>query len=317
MQSSNSEIRNSTGIRKSLFIDSTPLLDDPAALMKRGKEDGYLFFKRLLPPASVLAVAAEMLGVVERHGWRQPHQGPLGRRINLDALNQVPDTHMRSDIGVSMAAYDDVQKLELFHALPHHPNLISFYERFFGEKVLVQPRHVARMITGHLVMVPTPPHQDFPLFQGSTETWTCWIPLGDCPRTMGGLTILKGSNHNGYLPVQPTRGAGGIAAQLCPWESEWVEGDYEAGDILMFTCHTVHKALRCSDKEMIRLSMDIRYQPASQPVDEKSLVPHCDLSWKDVYRDWKNTELQYYWQKLAPQLASWNEGYLKPSRRIC
>jgi len=299
------------------FVDSTPLMDDLAALRGRANEDGFLFFKQFLPREDVLALRAEMLEVVARHGWLQKSQYALSGRINLDAINLVPDESMRDDIGVSIAAYHDAQKLERLHRLPHHPKLKTFYRRFLGRDVFVHPRHIARMATGHRAMVPTPPHQDFPLIQGTDNTWTCWFPLGDCPRSLGGLTMLKGSHQRGYQPIQPAKGAGGIAVPLCPWETEWAEGDYEAGDIITFPSYTIHKALRCLDKELIRLSMDVRYQPVDEPVEEKSLRPHCDLTWEEIYAGWRSEELKYYWQKLPLTIIPWNDTFMQPSRRIC
>jgi len=162
-----------------------------------------------------------------------------------------------------------------------------------------------------------PPHQDFPLIQGTAKTWTCWIPLGDCPRAMGGLTMLKGSHRHGYLPIQPSKGAGGIAVPLCPWETEWVEGDYEAGDIITFPSYTIHKALRCQDKELIRVSLDVRYQSVDEPVEQKSLLPHCDLTWEEIYAGWGSDELKYYWEKVPLSIVPWEDSYMQPSTRIC
>ena len=242
------------------MIDSTPLLRDAEALRARAAEDGYLFFKQLLPKEDVVAVRRDLLAVVDGYGWRKPGQDAEGGVIDLESLNQVPEEEMRLDIGVSTAAYKTAQKVESLHRLPHHPRLIALYEMLFGTEVLVHARHIARMITGHRAMVPTPPHQDFPLIQGTTKTWTAWIPLGDCPRSMGGLTVLRGTHKLGYVPIQPSKGAGSIAAQTCPWETDWVEVEYEAGDVLTFPSFTIHKALRCQQKEMIRLSLDVRYQ---------------------------------------------------------
>ena len=239
------------------FIDSSPLLEegDFDGLRRRGEDEGYLFFAGLLPAEAIRRARRDMLAVVEAYGWRMPGQEPLGGLLDLDALNQVPDEEMRSDIGVSRAAYHDVQKLESFHALPHHPNILAFYRGLFGEEALVHPRHIARMITAHRVMVPTPQHQDFPLIQGSSNTWTCWFPLGDCPRSMGSLTLLRASHKQGYIPIRRTRGAGGIAVQLCRGAKVWVEGDFAEGDVLTFPCFTVHRALPQRHKEQIRLSL--------------------------------------------------------------
>ncbi len=301
------------------FIDSSALLaaGDFAALRQRADEEGYLFFKGLLPLAAVQQVRADMLGVVERYGWRQPGQEASGGLINLTALNQVPDEEMRKDIGVSHAAYHDVQKLESFHQLPHHPALLALYRGLFTQEVFVHPRHIARMITAHRAMHPTPQHQDFPLVQGSPNTWTCWFPLGDCPRTMGALTVLRQSHRQGYIPIQPASGAGGIAVQLCPGEEVWVEGDFVAGDVLTFPCFTVHKALPSQVPDQIRLSIDARYQAIDEPIEEKSLKPHCKLTWEEVYADWPHDSLQYYWHESSPKLSPWDATLLQPAQRIC
>lgn len=300
-------------------VDSSPLLraGDFDALRRRADEEGYLFFRGLLPVEELMRVRADMLAVVERYGWRQPGQDGLGGLIDLAQLNGVPDEEMRSDIGVSHAAYHDVQKLESFHRLPHHPNLLALYRGLFGQEVFVHPRHIARMITAHRVMHPTPHHQDFPLVQGSPNTWTCWFPLGDCPRSMGGLTVLRGSHREGYIPIKPAVGAGGIAVHLCPGETIWVEGDYEAGDVLTFPCFTVHRALASRDKDRIRLSIDARYQAIDEPIEEKSLKPHCKLTWEEVYAGWADENLQYYWKGASPKLSPWDATLLQPARRIC
>jgi ectoine hydroxylase-related dioxygenase (phytanoyl-CoA dioxygenase family) len=308
---------NTTPRQASPMVDSTPLLGDRTALLERAESEGYLFFRNFLPRDEVLALREHMLRVVDRFSWREAGQDALGGRLNLDALNRVPDEAMREDIGVSHEAYAAAQKLEALHALPHHPRLIALYREIFDEDVLVHPRHIARMVTGHRCMVPTPPHQDYPLIQGTARTWTCWFPLGDCPRSMGGLTVLRGSHHEGYLPISPAMGAGGIATQLCAHEVDWVEVDYEAGDILTFPSYTVHRALPSQDKAMIRLSLDVRYQPLSEPVEAKSLLPHCDLSWEEIYADWKDDTFQYYWQKDQPSLSGWDDALLQPGRRIC
>ena len=299
------------------MIDSTPLLKDTDALRTRAGEDGYLFFKQLLPKEDVRAVRRDLLAVVDGYGWRKPGQDAEGGVIDLESLNQVPEEEMRLDIGVSVAAYKTAQKVESLHRLPHHPRLLALYEMLFGTEVLVHARHIARMITGHRAMVPTPPHQDFPLIQGTSKTWTAWIPLGDCPRSMGGLTVLRGTHKLGYVPIQPSKGAGSIAAQTCPWETDWVEVEYEAGDVLTFPSFTIHKALRCQQKEMIRLSLDVRYQSVDEPIEEGSLNPHTELAWEDIYAGWQRDDLKYYWKKHELELIPKEEKYLQPGRRIC
>lgn len=299
------------------FVDSTPLLNDPPALRARAEQDGYLYFKRLLPADALLPVRADLLGVVEKHGWLALGADPLEGRLDVEALSRVPEAEMRTDIGVSHAAYDDVQKLESVHRLPHHPALLALYRTLFEREVLVHARHIIRMISPHPAVFPTPQHQDFPLIQGTSSTWTCWFPIGECSRAMGSLMVSRGSHRLGYLPIEPAKGAGLIAAQTCAGETDWVEGDFETGDVLTFPAFTIHRALPCQFRDRIRLSFDVRYQPLDEPVESRSLLPHCGLTWEQIYADWQSDDLRYYWQNLPLTPADWNPTLLQPSRRIC
>ena len=47
----------------------------------------------------------------------------------------------------------------------------------------------------------TPPHQDYVHLQGTEEVWAAWLSLDDCPRQMGGLTLMPGSHRHGLYPV--------------------------------------------------------------------------------------------------------------------
>ena len=305
----------------SLFKDSSAILFNGMALRERAAQEGYLFFKGLLPAEDILPVRADLLGVVEKCGWLS--QGAESEdTLDLKALSAVPESEMRTDIGVSAVAYDAVQKLESVHRLPHHSKLLALYKTLFDDEVLVHARHIIRMITAHPAVFPTPPHQDFPLVQGTQHTWTCWFPIGNCPRPMGSLTVLRGSHQLGYLPIKPAQGAGGIAAQTCPGEEcheDWIEGDFMLGDVLTFPAFTLHKALPSQFKDRIRLSFDVRYQALSEPVEARSLLPHCGLTWEEIYANWQQGDLKYYWQKLSqpPNLSDWNPALLQPARRIC
>lgn len=303
--------------KRSLFEDATPLLDDPSALRNRAARDGYLFFKHLLPAEPLLELRRQMLEVCSQRGWLAPNHALMEGMIDVEALNRVPEEEMRTDIGVPHEAYRAVQKLELFHTIPHHPKLLSLYQSLFGKEAIPHPRHIARMITPHRSIFPTPPHQDFIHIQGTPHTWTCWFPLGNCPRAMGSLTVLRGSHHKGVVSVAPAKGAGGLAALLCPNEIDWVEGDFELGDILTFSSYTVHRALRSQHRDRIRLSCDIRYQALDEAIHEASLKPHGDYTWEELYEGWKSPAVQYYWQKHNFQMSVWDPSILWQKERIC
>ena len=78
---------------KCMMIDSAPLLGDPEALWTRAEEDGYLFFKQLLPKEDVRAVRRDFLAVVDGYGWRKSGQDEEGGVIDQEALKYYWKKH--------------------------------------------------------------------------------------------------------------------------------------------------------------------------------------------------------------------------------
>jgi hypothetical protein len=117
------------------------------------------------------------------------------------------------------------------------------------------------------------------------------------------LAVLPGSHkidavHDHHFSL----GAGSLAIDTDRLQGQWVTTDYEIGDTLIFLSLTVHQALPNKTADRLRISLDNRYQGLDQPIAEHMLLPHLrshhELTWEEVYRDWKSTDLQYYWKKL-------------------
>lgn len=275
--------------------DSTPLLGRPQELRAKAEEDGFLLFRKLLPVDSILQLRREALLIIQKEGLLSTDHELIEGVADLDACR---DFEAYGVTCVSEEAYRAVQRLPLFHELAHHPRLIEVYGALFGERVLVHPRHIMRMVVPGKGVHPTAPHQDVVYIHGSEDTWTSWIPLGDCSREVGNLSVLKGSHRCGVFPVRRGLGAGGLQCVFEEGDLEWIEVDYQAGDVITFPCKTVHKSLPTQCPDRIRLSLDYRFQPLSQPVHGSSLQPHMNcLDWDEVYRSWSSDELKYYWEK--------------------
>ena len=304
---------------KALFRDSSDLLNSPVDLRVRAEEDGYLFLRDVLPKDLVRELRTQFLEICASYGWLEQGSDGLSGRADTAAIGDIPvDEIAFCGVGIPRQAYEDVQRLELFHAIAHHPSLLAVYSSLFGEKVLPHPRNIARIMRPIASNSPTPPHQDFIHIQGTVDVWTCWFPVGDCPEELGGLSVLRGSHKEGLLPVQKAEGAGNLEVVLCQWEDDWVSGPMAAGDILTFSSRTVHRARPNLMDATIRLSCDYRFQPADGEIEEKSLQPHCQvLSWDDIYRNWGNEDLKYYWQKENLKLSPWDETLRWQKARIC
>lgn len=301
------------------FADSTPLLDRPQELRRRHEEDGFLFFRGLLPREDVLALRTDFLDILHRFGWLDESRGLTEGLADQAAVDAIPKDDIGfCGVGVPREAYEAVQRLESFHALAHHPRLISMYRSIFGADVLPHPRNIARLMLPTGNNAPTPPHQDYIHIQGTTNVRTCWIPIGDCPRQLGGLSVLRGSHKDGVLPVHAAEGAGNLEVYLCNTNYEWVVDDYQAGDVLTFESRTVHKALPNKTGPYVRLSCDYRYQPADEEIEQKSLRTHCNvLDWDEIYRDWSREDLKYYWRRRTLTMGEWDETLHWQKDHIC
>jgi hypothetical protein len=285
------------------FLDSTPVAADAAELRARAARAGYLFFRGLLPAATILALRRQILDLCARHGFLEPGSDPA------DAIAS-PGARYREGDPEYMALYDDLQRLEAFHALAHQPPLMAVLGRLFGEAVLVHPRNIARVMFPQNHQFTTPAHQDFVHIQGTEETYSAWIPLGDCPRELGNLEVLPGSHRFGVLPVRSAYGAGGLGVETDQLELEWAGGDFACGDVLLFQSLCVHRATNNRTPDRVRLSVDYRYQGVSQPVVESSLLPHFNrLPWDEIYQGWQDPALQYYWRDYDLQIAEFTRQY--------
>jgi ectoine hydroxylase-related dioxygenase (phytanoyl-CoA dioxygenase family) len=290
-----------------LFTDATPLLADPVALQAQMDRDGFFYFKGLFPQEDVLDLRRQILTICQKHGWLAP-DAPL-----MDGLASpaAEDIQPWCGVGVTQAAYADVYKLEAFHRLAQHANILSVMKLLLGETVLPHPRHIARLMFPVKANAPTPPHQDHIFIQGSKTAYTCWLPLGDVSQALGGLQVARGSHQYGLLPVRAAEGAGGRTVILDGLEPHWMRGDFTAGDVLIFHSLTVHRSVPNTLPGRLRLSVDYRYQGVSLPIEYRSLRPHCDvLSWEEVYADWHTTDLRYYWQQHPLTMQAFDDALL-------
>jgi hypothetical protein len=301
------------------FTDSTPLLSAPDKLRARADEEGFLFFKRLLPKDLLLELRGQILEIIDRQGWLKKGTDRMDGIGDLAAIARDDSRDPKwKYIGVSEKAYGEVQSLELFHALQHHPKLIALYEKLFRAGVIPHPRAIARVLLPAPSLAPTPPHQDYIYIQGTHSFWTCWFPLGDCPMELGGLSVLRGSHREKVLDVSRAPGAGGFESHLCGLDYAWVQGDYECGDIITFPSHMVHKALPNQRRDRIRLSCDYRFQSIEEEIDPSSLIPHmATLQWDELYRGWKNEKLKYYWKSYSLKTSVWDPSFRLTKEKIC
>ncbi len=271
-------------------MDSTDLIPDGAALAARMRRDGYLFLRDVVPPDAIRAVQRQVAEIAREDGW-------LRRDRPIEDAIADPAGFCVDPEPTYLHTLRRINHLEDYHALKHHPALITLFERMLGGPILPHPRVLMRNIFPARDEVTTKAHQDFPNVQGTTEVFTAWMPLIDCPMQVGPLQVAAGSHTQGVFDFHIGAGAGGIEI-VDPLEGRWVSGDFAVGDVLIFHSMAVHKGVpNRSDK--LRMSMDVRYQLASTPFNpDNANADGQPLSWDDIYAGWRSQDLQYYWQKI-------------------
>ena len=284
-----------------LFDDIPAESLSPSILKDALARTGYALIRHLIPASDVRAVLGDVTDVLSRAGWLRSGSSPLNRTPAEGAAYGDPDPIFKK-------TYQEVFSLELFHALPHHPALKNVMAMIVGDQVLVHPKPIGRLIFPCCERLVTHAHQDYEFMGGDPQFYTVWIPLHDCPVESGSLRILEGSHRYGiqkhetenlHVPEIPLDGVAG---------DDWVEGQVNAGDVLIFHSLTVHAAApNISDR--MRISLDSRFQDARRTLNPSNLVfaGESGKSWEKTYASWQSKSLQYYWRKLPLTLKPTRE----------
>lgn len=245
--------------------------DSPTALATRLAEDGYLYLPGALEPDVVLTARREVFGHLAAVGEiREPAgdglaTGSSRRRERIDDLGRF---------------FKGICDGPLLRAVSHGPALAGIAAAVLGEP--------ARAFD-FLWLRPTPMGRASPLHfdhvymnRGSARVITIWVPLGPVPMCEGSLLVVEGSHRfekliaeyrgldvdrdparPGSLEEDPVTFAEDHGARL-------LTANFSAGDVVLFGPFTLHGSFdNVSPEGRVRLSCDVRYQPAADPIDDR------------------------------------------------
>ncbi len=281
------------------FTDSTALLGDDTALRNRFTEQGYLYLRGVVDTAEARELRRDIAAQCAAEGWLKPDTPPEDFVAWTVPSVEGEEAYFK--------AYDRVQRLQSFHALPHSAGMSGVMRSLLGPSAFPHPLSIARLVFPFNQDFATPPHQDYPNNQGTADLYACWTPLMDCPVALGPLAIAVGSHRQGILPLEYALGAG--HRQVAPRLTDnlhWVSGPMAVGDVLVFHSLTVHRALP-NQTEQMRISVDYRFQAEGEALVEQSLNSHFQRqSWDEIYADWDRDELKYYWKSRDYTVVPWD-----------
>ena len=82
--------------------------------------------------------------------------------------------------------------------------------------------------------------------------------------------------------------------------------------MVIFNSLTVHRGMP-NRSDQVRLSVDFRYQPRSEPMYEINLEPHRGVAeWDELYAGWTREEIKYYWKAHDLEVVPFDMQYYEP-----
>jgi hypothetical protein len=235
--------------------DSKHLFGDWSALRGLIATDGYVFMRGLLDREQMADIGRRGLGSLQAAGWTAPGIDPFV------APPQTPVRAIKMRDAFGQAGYREILGDAGFNMVPFVSPLADLMGQILGPAGFCYPLKLPRVVYP-ISLVPHQPgnyvHQDYGSVQ---DMFTCWVPLGEVPRSLGGLAVNPGSQHSSRVQHRPLN-------ELPPG---WLTTDYQPGDVLVFHCLTTHAALPNHENRM-RFSCEYRWQLADQPAPRRLVI---------------------------------------------
>jgi hypothetical protein len=237
------------------LANSIDLFGDYQALRDRIAADGYLFMRGLLNPDEISATGRRGMQQLQTAGWTESGPDPVR------AKPCTPIRAVRMIDALGDAGYRRIIADPGFAALPATSPMAHLMAQILGPAGFCYPMKLPRIVYP-AALVPRQPgnfvHKDY---QSVQDMFTCWVPLGNVPQSLGGLAVQPGSHRSSRVRLRP----------LNRLERGWRTTDYEAGDVLVFHCLTTHGALP-NRQDRMRFSAEYRWQLADQPVPRRMVI---------------------------------------------
>ena len=255
--------------------------------------------------------------VVADHGWLKAGTDVMDGIADVEAFDRVdPVAAAFCGTGVPLEAYQQIYRLQDFHAIGHDRALLDLYDGLLGGNVIRQPLSIAR------VMVP-----------GSKAAPPRRTRTSSTSRARKRLDRLVPARR---LPGRARRAdrAGRLARRRLADLPRGAGRGRAGGVHLRLGLRLGRRRLRGRGRadvqqphrapgdaqpagERVRLSVDMRYQRADEPITRARSAALRHPDWDEVYEGWTDPSLQHYWDGRGLQLVDWHEELRWQKNKIC
>lgn len=261
--------------------ESNDILDNPAALRERMKEDGYLLIRSLHDKESVHTARLQILEKLNDKGMLAPDKPLMDGVYNVD----YPEPTTTGSMGNK-----HLTQLDAFKTVVEGTPILDFFKLFLGGEVRTFDFKWLRTAGPESS---SPIHYDIVFMgRGTQNLFSCWTPFGDVSLDMGPIVFCLGSHR--FEKVRQTYGQADVDRDLIEghfsdnpldivekFGGEWTTTTFSMGDVVIFNMFLMHASL-VNTSNKIRITADTRYQLASEPVDERWIgdKPIGHYTWK-------------------------------------
>jgi hypothetical protein len=294
-------------------------------LLRQFDQDGYMIVEDLFDPATDFALLyQDWQEILDRVADRFIDEGRLAGRyrglpfdqrlIRIASESQrnfsryfdiaLPQKNIRRDTPIYVGP-------GIFGVLTS-PKLLDVAEAVIGPEIVCNPVGHVRMKLPEPALTSegrssglsgsVPFHQDQGVLlpeADDSDIISCWVAVSDADERNGCLRVIPGS-HRGDLLDHCTdesfRGSKGIAPQLLPAARPRAL-PMRAGSALIFQRTLIHGALDNVTQDRVRISLDLRYQPAGQPTGRSAFPGFIARSRPDPsseLHDWRRWASQWF-----------------------
>ncbi|MEX0725429.1 MAG: phytanoyl-CoA dioxygenase family protein [Planctomycetaceae bacterium] len=250
--------------------------ENPSLMRQRLLREGYLFLRGMFACDDVMAVRDEVFGRLADVGEiRQPARDGIftGASRRRELVGDIGKFWQSVSEGPALRQVSHGKRAhEMMNAVygePSHPH----------DYIFLRPSVAGRAT--HL-------HYDYPFFaRGSKRINTVWTALGEIPPVDGTLVIVENSHHFDDLiePILDVDYSSSYSKQVSLTDnavelarerkSRLLTAHFQPGDVVVFGMTTLHGTLdNHSPLGRTRLSSDVRWQPAADPVDSRYVGPN-------------------------------------------
>lgn len=216
-------------------------LGDREALGRIWNQHGYWFFRDVLDKAALGAMRDEYMRELKALDF-----------VSADASEPV---WTGRSLETFPAKFEALHQRRVWQTFVESPKVRAFFEDVLNDEIYWLPMDYYRVVApknpddGPNIAV----HQDGVTNPG-IDFVTCWMPLMDVDRQVGGLFVADG--HHGYGYMHMIDGRCQFPDRTIP-DGCWRTADYRPGDVVIFAPSTPHFG-QSNSSGRFRLSLDIR-----------------------------------------------------------